>query len=104
MLDQHLALAALLDAVQRGRQHQLGAGQEQAEENLVGQRGAREATGAQAETHGRGVGGDQAQSAPARHEPVLLGALDEPIVERRDSGQGQLGARLRERLLGHRTQ
>ena len=39
MLDQHLSLAVLRDAVQRGGQHQLGAWQKQAKQDLVGQRG-----------------------------------------------------------------
>lgn len=55
-------------------------------ENSVGLRGAR--------------GGRCAdRNAPSRHR-----ASDEPVVERRDSGQGELGARLRERLFGHRAQ
>ncbi|WP_370663277.1 hypothetical protein [Massilia mucilaginosa] len=51
MLDQRLALAALLNAVERGRHHQLGAGQKQAKENLVGRRSVRAAGGTYAEAH-----------------------------------------------------
>lgn len=81
-----------------------GARQKQAKQNLVGQRGALDVARAQAEAHGRGVGGDQAQAAPARNETVLLGARDESVVERGNGGQRQLGARLRERLFGHGAQ
>ena len=65
MLEQHLALA-LLDALQRGGQHHLGARQVKDKGDLVGAGGAR----------------------------------DEPVVERRDGGGGQLRAGLGEGLLG----
>jgi len=98
MLEQHLTLA-LVDAVQRGGEHQFAARQEQAKEDLVGQRGALDVAGAQTETHRGGIGGNQAQAVPTRHKAVVLCALDQPVVEQRDGGQGQLGARLRESLL-----
>lgn len=59
--------------------------------------------GSQPEMHRGGVSGDQSQAAPTRHESVMLGALDQPIVELRDRRQRQLGSRQREGLLGHVT-
>lgn len=104
MLNQHLALTALVDAMQRRRQHQLGAGQEQAEQNLVRQRSVRESAGTQAKTQRRGIGRHQTQAAPARHEAMLFCAGDEPVVERGNGGQRQFGTRLRECLLRNRAQ
>ena len=79
MLEQHLALA-LVDAVQRGGQHHLGAGQVKAKGDLIGTGSARDMAGAAPETQGRRVGGDEPPAAPARHEAVDVGALDEPVV------------------------
>ena len=45
-------------------------------------------------------GGDQAQTVPARHKAIVFSALNHPVVEQRDGRQGQLGARLGERLFG----
>ncbi len=97
MLKQHLPLTCL-HTVQRGRQHQFGAGQKQPKGNLISQRGALDVACAQSESHGRGVGGDQSQAMPERDKAIVLSALDHPIVEQRDGGQGQLGACLRKRL------
>ncbi len=98
---QELAFATFVDVVQGGREHQVRPRQEQAEQDLIGQRGALNMAGPQTETHRRRVGGDQAQSAPARHKPVRFGARDEPVVETGNGARGQLGARLGERLLRH---
>ena len=98
MLEQHLALTGL-NAVQRGGGHQFTARQEKAKKDLIGQCGALGVAGAQTETHRGGIGGNQAQAAPTPHKAVVLGTLDQPVVEQRDGSQGQLGARLGERLL-----
>lgn len=60
---------------------------EQAKQKLIEQRGALDVARVQTEAHGRDVGGDQAQVAPAWNETVLLGAQDEPVVERGNGGQ-----------------
>jgi hypothetical protein len=99
MLEQHLALV-FMNAVQRGSEHQLGAWQEQPKKDLVGQRGALDVAGAQTETHGGGVGGNQSQAVPTRHKAVVLGTPDDPVVEQRDGSQRRLGAGLGESLLG----
>jgi hypothetical protein len=43
---------------------------------------------------GLGIGGDQAQAAPARNKFVLFGACDEPVAQFGDGGQRPLGASL----------
>lgn len=48
MLEEHLALV-LVDAVQRGGQHHFGAGQEQAEGDLIGAGRVGHSAGAQSE-------------------------------------------------------
>jgi len=101
VFEQELAFTAFVDVVQGGGEHQVRPRQEQAEQDLIGQRGALDMTGPQTETHCRGVGGDQSQPAPARHKLVRLGARDEPIVEAGNGVQGQLGACLGERLFGY---
>lgn len=40
----------------------------------------------------RSVGRNKGQAMPARHETRVVGARDEPVVEGRDGGPGQLGA------------
>ena len=99
MLEQHLTLV-FVDAVQRGSEHQLGAWQEQAKKDLIGQRGALDMAGAQTETHSRGISGNQSQAVPARHKTVVLGTLDHPVVEQRDGSKRQFRAGLSEGLLG----
>jgi hypothetical protein len=59
MFEQHLPLATLMNAVQRGGKHQFGAGEKQAKGDLIGQRRALDMAGAQTEAHGGGIGGDQ---------------------------------------------
>lgn len=61
---------------------------------------ARDVAGAARETQGRGVGGDQSPAVPARHEAIGVGALDDPVVERRNGRRGQLRAGLGEGLFG----
>jgi hypothetical protein len=61
---------------------------------------ARDVTGAAPETQGRGVGGDQSPAAPSWNETIGVGALDEPVVERRNGRRGQLGAGFGEGLFG----
>lgn len=101
VFEQELAFTAFVDVVQGGGEDQVRPWQEQAEQDLIGQRGALDMDGPQTETHCRGVGGDQPQPAPARHKLVRLGARDEPIVEAGNGVQGQLGACLGERLFGY---
>ena len=80
MLEQHLALV-FVHAVQRRGEHQFAARQEQAKEDLIGQRGTLDVAGAQPETHSGGIGGNQAQAVPARHKAIAPGTLDQPVVE-----------------------
>ncbi len=68
MFDQKLSFATLVDAVQRGREHQVGTRKKQAEQDLVGKGGAPDMASAQTNTQPRCVGGDQTQTAPARRK------------------------------------
>ena len=52
--------------------------------------GAFDMASTQAEADGRGVGSDRTQTAPARHETILFGAHDQPVVESWNGDQGQL--------------
>ena len=88
MFKQHLPLATLMNAVQRGGKHQFGAGEKQAKGDLIGQRRALDMAGAQTEAHGGGIGGDQSQATPARYKAIMFGALDHPVVKLREGAQG----------------
>jgi len=98
VVEQHLSFV-FMDAVQRCGEHQLAAWKKQSEGDLIGQRGALDVTGAKAKPYRRGIGRDQSQADPARDKTVMLSALDDPIVESRNCGVGNLGAGLREGLL-----
>ena len=76
MLEEHLT-PILVDAMQRGGQHQFSAGQDQAEGDLLGAGGVGQSAGAQAAAQGRSLGRNQAQFMPARHEPGVIGASDQ---------------------------
>ena len=80
MLEQHLSLV-FVDAVQRGGEHQLAAWEKQPKGDWVGQCGTQDVACAQTETYRGGIGGDPSQAMPARNKAVVLGALDDPIVE-----------------------
>ena len=101
MLDEHLPLATFTQSVPGRCQHQLSAGQEQAEQDLVWQYGPLDVAGAQTKAHRGSVGRDQAQPPPARHQAIAFGALNQPIVEAGDGAQRQLGAGLCKGLSGH---
>ena len=103
VLEQHLTLV-LMHAMQGGGEHQFSARQEESEHQLVGQCGTLDVAGAQAETDGGGIGGDQPQAVPVRHITVAPGLLEQPVIERRNGGRGEFGARLRERLPGYPAQ
>ena len=79
VLKEHLPLV-FMDTVQRGGEHQLRTGQEQAKEDLVGQGGAFDVTGAQTKTHSGCVGGDQTQAVSTGHKTIVLGTLDHPVL------------------------
>ena len=98
VIEQHLSLV-LMDAVQRCGEHQFAAWEKQPEGNLVGQCGAQDLAGAQAEPYRCGIGRDQAQAQPTSDIVVMLSARDDLIVEPRNCGVGNLGAGLREGLL-----
>ena len=93
-----------MHAMQGGGQHQFSARQEESEHQLVGQRGTLDMAGAQAETDGGGIGGDQPQAVPARHITMASGLLEQPVIERRNGCRREFGARLRERLPGYLAQ
>lgn len=98
VLEQHLAFIALAQAVERSGEHEISARQGQTEEDLIGQRGTFDVAGAQAKTHAGCVGGNQSQAMPARHEAMVLGAFDEPVIEFRERRTRQLRAGLCEGL------
>jgi hypothetical protein len=90
--------------MQGGGKHQFSARQEKSEHKLVGQCGTLDVAGTKAETDGGGIGGDQPQAVPARHIIMAPGLLEQPVIERRNGGRGEFGARLRERLAGYLAQ
>jgi hypothetical protein len=98
VLEQHLTLIVVTHAVQRGGKHQLRRGHKQPKGNLISQRRTLDIAGAHAKAHGGGIGGDQTQTPPQGHKAMVLGTLNQPVVELRDGGHGQFGARLREGL------
>ena len=59
MLDQELSFATFVDAVQGSGEHEVRTGQEQAEQDLIGNGGTVDVAGAQAKAQRRGVGGNQ---------------------------------------------
>ena len=58
VLDQKLAFAAFMDAVQGGGEHQVRARQKQAKQDLISKSSAFDMASAQSETYGRSIGGD----------------------------------------------
>ena len=99
LLKDHLPFA-FTGAVKGRRQHEIGARQAQAEENLVRAPGARLMAGSEPQAEGRGIGSEQSQSVPSPDVTAGVGLADEPVVEGRDRGSCQFDAGLGEGLLG----
>lgn len=89
--------------MQRSRQHQLGARQKQAKQNLLRQRSALDVARAQAETHSRGVGGDRRKRHQRGTKPYWSARATSQSLSA-GMAVSKLAARLRERLLGHGAQ
>ena len=99
LLKEHLPFA-FAGAVKGRRQHEIGTRQAQAEEDLVSVGRSRLMAGPEPQAEGRGIGGDESQSVPARDVTVGFGPVDEPVIQRWDRGRCQFDAGLGEGLFG----
>lgn len=81
-----LTLIVVTHAVQRGGKHQLRRGQKQPKGNSISQHRTLDIAGAHAKAHGGGIGGDQTQTPPRGHKAMVLGTLNQPVVELREGG------------------